>query len=201
MIKTEPKTQRQLQKEQTRKLLIKTAFTQFAVHGLTSTKTADIAIAAKVSHGTVFAHFSTMETLLTAVIEEFGSRITLRLHELAACNDSLQKILEAHLRGLQEFEAFYTRLVIENRLLPSNSRDVFTMIQSAISFHLSQAAAKEIKDGTIAPCPIHLLFNTWLGLVHYYLANSDLFAPGESVLERYGQELIAHYMRLISLKP
>jgi len=195
------KTQRQMQKERTRKHLIETAFRQFAQKGLTTTRTADIAKAAKVSHGTVFAHFSTQEELLNTVIEEFGVRVSLRLHELAAGNGSLRDVLAAHLRGLTEFEAFYTRLVIEGRLLPENARNTFTMIQSSISFHISQAAEREMKEGNMDRYPVHLLFNTWIGLIHYYLANNDLFAaPGESVLERHGQELLEHYMKLIAPK-
>lgn len=200
MNKKQSKTQRQMQKEHTRKHLIETAFEQFAQQGLTTTRTADIAKAAKVSHGTVFAHFSTQEALLNAVIEEFGARVSLRLHELAACNNSLRDVLAAHLRGLVEFEAFYARLVIEGRLLPESARNAFIIIQSSISFHLSQAAEREMKEGAIDPYPIHLLFNTWIGLIHYYLANNDLFAPEESVLERFGQELLEHYMRLIASK-
>lgn len=200
MAGTESKTQRQMQKEQTRKHLIETAFQQFAQQGFATTRTADIAKAANVSHGTVFAHFSTQEALLNAVIEEFGARISQRLHELAACSSAVRDVLAAHLKGLTEFEAFYTRLVVEVRLLPESARNTFIIIQSAISFHLSQAAEKEMKEGTIGPQPIHLFFNTWVGLIHYYLANNDLFAPGESVLERYGQELLEHYMDLITLK-
>ncbi len=200
MTKGQGKTQRQLQKDQTREHLIETALEQFALQGLTTTRTADIARAAKVSHGTVFAHFATQEALLNAVIEEFGTRVSLRLHELASGNSSLRDVLWAHLKGLTEFEAFYTRLVIENRLLPESARNAFTIIQSSISFHLSQAAEKEIKAGNVDPYPIHLLFNTWMGLIHYYLANNDLFAPERSVLERYGQELLEHYMRLIASK-
>ncbi|MBA1334976.1 MAG: hypothetical protein HPY66_0598 [Firmicutes bacterium] len=200
MSKKQSKTQRQVQKDQTRKHLIETAFEQFAQKGLTTTRTADIAKAAKVSHGTVFAHFSTQEALLNAVIEEFGARVSLRLHELAVRNNSLQDVLAAHLKGLAEFEAFYTRLVIEGRLLPESARNAFIIIQSAISFHISQAAEREMQAGTIDPYPIHLIFNTWVGLIHYYLANNDLFAPEGSVLERYGQELLDHYMRLIASK-
>ena len=200
MMKNQGKTQRQIQKDQTREHLIETAFKQFALQGLTATRTADIARAAKVSHGTVFVHFTTQEALLNAVIEEFGARVSLRLHELAAGNSGLREVLSAHLKGLTEFEAFYTRLVIENRLLPESARNAFTIIQSSISFHLSQAGEREIKAGTVGPYPIHLLFNTWVGLIHYYLANNDLFAPGGSVLERYGQELLEHYMRLIASK-
>ena len=195
---TKPKTRRQIQKERTRQHLIETAFAQFAAHGLTTMRTADIAQAAGVSHGTVFVHFPTQEALLCAVIEEFGVRVARRLHELAVSNRSLRDVLAAHLRGLAEVEPFYTRLVIEGRMLPASARSTVIVIQSAISFHLGQAAEREISAGTIASCPIHLLFNTWVGLIHYYLANGDLFAPGESVLARYGQELLEHYLRLIA---
>jgi len=200
MQKTQFKTQRKVQKDQTRKLIIETAFGQFAQNGIITTRTVDIANAAKVSHGTVFAHFSTQEELLNAVIEELGDRITTRLHELVACNTTLREVLQAHLKGLKEFEDFYTRLVIESRLLPKSSRNVLTLIQSSISFHICQAADREIKIGSINPYPIHLLFNTWIGLIHYYLTNNDLFAPEESVLERYGQELLEHYMSMITTK-
>jgi AcrR family transcriptional regulator len=200
MVRVVTGTKRKKQKERTRKHIIETALQCYAKYGLISTRTSDIAEAAKVSHGTIFAHFSTQETLLNTVIEVFGSRVSLRLHELAATNSSLRDILEAHIGGLKEFESFYTRLVMECRLLPPDARNTFIMIQSAISFHISQAAEKEIEKGYISTRPIYLLFNTWVGLIHYYLANNDLFAPGGSVLERYGQLLIDHYMSLIVKK-
>lgn len=198
---TIPKTQRQLQKEQTRRQILETALQVFARQGFTAVRTADIAQAAHLAHGTVFAHFKTQDALLEAVIEEFGLRAARRLHELAADTHSLRTVLQAHLQGLQECEALYTRLIIENRLLPEKARHTFVLIQSAISFHISQAAEKEIKEGRLRTCPIHLLFNTWLGLIHHYLANSDLFAPTESVLARYGQELLDHYLSLLSIPP
>ncbi|MBN7771751.1 TetR/AcrR family transcriptional regulator [Clostridium aminobutyricum] len=194
------RTQRQIQKDQTRKHIIEVALEQFAQNGITATRTADIAKAAKVSHGTVFSHFLTQEELLNTVIEEFGIKVSKRLHELAASHTGLRQVLEAHLNGLTEFEAFYTRLVIEGRLLPQSARNTLTIIQSSISFHISQAAEEAMKEGYVDRYPIHLLFNTWIGLIHYYLANNDLFAPGESVLKRYGQEILDHYMRLISSK-
>lgn len=195
-----PETQRQKQKNLTRKHIIEVAIKQYAVIGLTKTRTADIAKAANVSHGTIFAHFSTQEELLIAVIDEFGSRINMRLHELASGKSGVREVLEAHLEGLIEFEDFYTKLVIESRLLPKDVRNTFIMIQSTISFHLSQAVEREMKAGSILPLPIYMIFNGWVGLIHYYLTNSDLFSPGESVLKRYGQDLLLYYMSLITPK-
>ncbi len=193
-------TLRQKQKKQTRKHIIETALAQYALGGLTKVRTGDIAKAANVSHGTIFAHFATQEDLLTAVIDEFGSRINTRLHELAGGKNGVHEVLEAHLEGLTEFEDFYSRLVIEGRLLPEEVRNTFIMIQSTISFHLCQAVEREMQAGTILTLPIHMIFNGWVGLIHYYLANSDLFSPGESVLKRCGRELLTYYMSLIKTK-
>lgn len=193
-----PENLRLKQKNSTRKIIIESAIKQYALTGLTRTRTIDIAKTAHVSHGTIFSHFPTQEELLTSVIDEIGFRINNRLHELANGKSGVREILEAHIKGLIEFEDFYTRLVIESPLLPENIRYIFIMIQSTISFHLSQAVEKEINTGSIKKLPIHMIFNGWIGLVHYYLTNSDLFSPQESVLIRHGDEILTYYMSLIS---
>ncbi len=190
---------RQKQKLQTRSLLIETALKLYGANGFTSTTTLMIAKEAKVSHGTVFAHFSTQEELLSAVINEFGKRINLRLHELAACRNSLRELLEAHIEGLMDFEDFYCRLVSEKRLLPDEAKNTFILIQSTISFHISQAYEREAATGCLKNLQVHMVFNGWMGLIHHYLTNNELFCPGESVLQRYGQELINYYMDLLTV--
>lgn len=192
--------QREKQKIETKKHILDAALKQLAKDGLTTTRTSDIATEAKVSHGTVFAHFPTREILLDAVIEDFGIRITKRLHELVGTNASMKDLLKAHIKGIREYENFYTRLISEQRLLSGSARNSLIMIQSAISFHLIQIAEREMEECKIRRMPIDLLFNTWVGLIHYYLINGDMFAPNESVLERYGEQLVEHYMNLIKLK-
>ncbi len=54
-------------------------------------------------------------------------------------------------------------------------------------------------NGDIRSIPMHLLFNTWIGLIHYYLFNRDLFSPDGSVMEKIGEELINHFMRLLTI--
>lgn len=72
------------------------------------------------------------------------------------------------------------------------------MIQSTISFHISIAAEKEIEQGSIRKIPMHLIYNTWIGLIHYYITNGDLFSPNGSVLKQYSHELLQHYINLIT---
>ncbi|MDF2922895.1 MAG: transcriptional regulator, TetR family [Paenibacillaceae bacterium] len=191
-------TRRQQQKQQTRNHIVSTAMSQFAGTGLTKTRTAEIAKAANVSHGTLFVHFATQEELVTEVISQFGSTVNNRLHELAAGRRKLGEVLEAHLTGLTEHEELYTWLIVENRLLPEHARNIFISIQSTISHHIGEAAVREMEAGSIRHMPLHLLFNGWVGLVHHYLINRDLFAPGGSVLKQCGEELLKHYMGLLA---
>jgi AcrR family transcriptional regulator len=182
---------RQVQKEGTRRRLLDTAYQVICEKGLIGVRVSDIAQAAGVSHGTVFVHFASLEELIAEVTAECCGRIARRTHELAAASASLEELLRAHLAGIEEYEPFYTRLVIENRLLPQAVRDAWIGIKSAISFHFNQTAIKELPGENAA-----LLFNTWMGLIHYYLTNSDLFAPEGRVIPRYADTLVTFYMKI-----
>lgn len=194
------KTTRDLQKEQTKALLLKTAYDVFSEKGIMSTRVSDIAQAAGVSHGTIFVHFRSQQALIEEVVAFYGEKIALRTHALAQSCGRLPELLQSHLDGIMEFEPFYTRLVIENRLLPLGARDSFIAVQSAISFHFSQVAQRELKSSQSDGIPSYLLFNMWVGLVHYYLANGDLFAPEGHVIRRYGGTLIQSFMKLLTAK-
>lgn len=194
------KTARELQKEQTKALLLKTAYNVFSEKGIMNTRVSDIAQAAGVSHGTIFVHFRSQEAMIEEVVAAYGQKIALRTHALAQSCGHLSELLRAHLHGIMEFEPFYTRLVIENRLLPTGAKDSIIAIQSAISFHFSQAVQRERKFVQNDGVPSYLLFNMWMGLVHYYLANGDLFAPEGHVIRRYGETLIQSFIKLLMVK-
>jgi AcrR family transcriptional regulator len=188
---------REQHKEATHRRLIDSARALFAQDGILATKTLRVARAARVSHGTVFAHFSSRDELIVSVIEEYGERVVHGIHECAGAGAGVTAVLRAHLEGLREEEALYARLVVESLSLPRRARLTLLGIQSAISYHLAAAAEAEMARGAIKKMPVHLLFNTWLGLVHHYLVNRDLFAPGGSVLAARGDELIDHFGNLL----
>lgn len=187
-------TKRQQQKEETKKRIIKAAYTVYAAKGFSAT-TNDIAKEINVSHGTIFAHFSTRDELLIYLLDDFGSIICSRLHELTMESKSITDVLKAHLNVINEYEDFYKRLIAENRLLPSEVRHTFVGIQSTIAFHLNKVI--ETESDKVKALPTYFMFNTWMGLIHYYLQNNDLFSPSSSVTERYGDELIRHFSALI----
>jgi TetR/AcrR family transcriptional regulator, acrEF/envCD operon repressor len=167
------KITRAKQKEITRQRLINAAMNLFAQKGMLSTTTAEIANAIDMSHGSVFIHFPTREDLVNAVIDEFGKSLSMEFKRAVNHDYGLSDVLKAHLRVLEEFEGFYSRLVIESPMLPLSVRGALFTLQG------------------------HLLFNTWISLIHYYLANKDLFAPNSSVIGEKGNELLKHYISLI----
>lgn len=189
------KTKRQIQKEATRKLILDTAYQVYADEGFSAT-TNKIAKEANVSHGTIFVHFPTVDNLIVCLLECFGSEINKQLHVLSEKDESLETFLEAHLNILIPYESFYKRLISEISLLPEQARYVYINMQSVVSFHLNSVIERYKTQRVIKEIPMHIIFNTWLGLVHYYLTNSFLFKEG-SVLTEYKNELILNYIKLI----
>ena len=184
------------QKAQTREKIIAAAIKVYSEHGF-SAPTTLIAKEAQVSHGSVFLHFPTVEDLLVNILELFSRDMTRDLHSLSESGKKIAKLLDKHINTLIKHEGFYKRLVKETVYLPEEARNTFIAIQSTVSIHFLQALEQEMSEGKIKNVPFHMLFNTWLGLVHYYLLNGDIFAPRESVLTRYKKTLIKCFLSLI----
>jgi len=188
---------RQIQKENTRKKIIEAAFRVFSEQGF-SVATSIIAKEAGVSHGSIFVHFPTLNDLLICLLSDFGDKIRTSLHTLAKKCDSVEDLLNEHLNVLEEYESFYSRLVSEKDRLPDEAKSTFAAVQSTVAFHFSSVIEREIENGTVKKLPVHMLFNTWLGLVHYYLLNREFFSDSnESVLRRYRSDLLFTYLNLI----
>jgi AcrR family transcriptional regulator len=187
---------RKLQKAQTRERIIVAALKVYSEQGFSSPTTA-IADEAQVSHGSIFVHFPTVESLFLCLLDDFSQDINSELHSLAEYGNDITKLLEKHIDILIKHEGFYKRLTKEAVYLPEEAKNTFINIQSTVSIHFLQALEQEISAGKIKPIPFHMIFNTWLGLIHYYLLNGDLFAPKESVLMRYKSTLIECFMALI----
>ncbi|MBS0630192.1 MAG: TetR/AcrR family transcriptional regulator [Verrucomicrobia bacterium] len=184
---------RKSQKQQTKAKVLQTALEEFSRGGLLTTKTLDIAKAADLSHGTIFVHFPTKEALMLAVINEFGMHLGIELKNKMKRGD-LKSVLSTFISVLRLWEPFYTQLVICAPHLHEDIRTAIFNIQSGIAFYLGQALSQE---GVPAKLPLHLVLNTWLGLVHYYLTNRELFSPKGSVLAEKGTELIQFFNQLI----
>jgi AcrR family transcriptional regulator len=189
---------RREQKEATQQRLISAAVDFFGAHGFAHSNTADFAKSARVSHGTVFLHFPTREALVLRVLDSFGDQLAAAFKTAMEGEGRLEGVLRAHLAVLGQHETFYARLVQEGALLPPKARSLLFILHASVSHRLKLAAEGEAPVSKVRKMAPHLLFNTWIALVHYYIANRDLFAPGQSVLAAKGDELVAHFLDLVS---
>ncbi|MFH1068858.1 MAG: TetR/AcrR family transcriptional regulator [Candidatus Glassbacteria bacterium] len=190
---------RKERKEHTRELLLQSAIEEFSSRGIAATKTVDIARAAGVAHGTVFVHFPTRDDLLNEVIDQFGQEIGMEFRTLSQQGGGVREVLAAHLRIVEKFEPFYAQIVIEGPLLPRNARNNIFLIQTGIALYLEEALARDVERKRVRPAAIHLLVNSWIGTINYYLTNRDKFSPGRSVIAEHGSELLDHFMSGIEL--
>jgi AcrR family transcriptional regulator len=194
----QPIGSRQEQKAATRNRLVEGAMALFIRKGILLTTTADIAKAIGMSHGVVFLHFPKRDDLVIAVIDEFARHLSAEFRAALEQEHGLRALLHAHLRVLQKFEPFYARLVTEAPLLPEKVRGTLLMTQAYVSSELFKSIEAERKAGHARAFERALLFNTWIGLVHHYLINRDVFATGESVIAEQGDGLVEHFMKLVS---
>jgi AcrR family transcriptional regulator len=193
-------SQREAQRVETRARILRAAARVTARRGFAAVRTADVAKAARVSHGLVFAHFPSRDALLIESIAAFGREVTDAMHARVRQGAGVRDVLRAHLQCIEAHEDRYARLVAEAPVLPARARTVWIGVQSAISHHLAEAATRQFDAGQLRRVPLHLLFNTWIGLVHHYLAHRALFAPRGSVVARHGRTLVDHLMSLLSTK-
>jgi len=191
--------QRATQKAETRARILQHAKRLCARRGFVRTRTIDVARAARVSHGSVFVHFPSRDGLVAAVVAEMAREITDALHAKATSGGTLADVLGAHLACLAEREDEVRWLLLEAPLLPKGFHTAWVGLQSAVSFHVLQAAERDMAAGRVREMAPHLLFNTWIGLVNHYVMNRDLFAPGRSVLAEHGEALRAHFLDLVSV--
>ena len=192
-------TSRQQQKERTREKLLQAAYRVFCRQGIMQSRMEDIAREAGVSHGTVFVHFKSQEELTEAVVSHYGGEIAACTHSLSESGGSLEEVLHANLKGIGMYESFYTRLLLEARLLPQAARDSFVLIQSVLSLHFTRALTRE-EAAARTGIPAYVLFSMWVGLVHHYLQNGDLFSPEGGVIARHGEMMLTSYLRLLNLE-
>ncbi len=194
------KDSRKEQKERTYAGLVKNAEALFARHGISRTTTADIAKALKVSHGTVFVHFATRDDLVLAVVEQFGDRLAEALGKCLSEEMSLKELLRVHLSVLAEFEDFYLRLITESQFLAPQIRGIQYGINSSLSYRFYRQAQKLMREGEIKKMEQPAFFNAWMGLVHYFLMNRDLFADETPILSAKGEEILRQFLQLVKIE-
>jgi hypothetical protein len=89
------------------------------------------------------------------------------------------------------------RLISESQSLPAHIRSIVYSMNASLSYRFYRAAKLEMDKGLIKKMTQVHFFNTWMGLVHYYIMNRDLFSEKTPILNEVGDELLRHFFHLI----
>lgn len=190
-------SQRQRQREATRRQLVEAGLRVVTTTGFAGATTAAIAQATGKAHGTVFVHFRTRDDLVTELVAEVGRAMSDRLAALETLNPSLEEVLDAHLAALADQEVLYARLLCEASTLPLAARAQVFALQSGVAARLRAAYLRARAQGTVRVLDPFTVGNLWISLTNHYLMNRDFFAPGGSVIEKSGAMLKAQLLGLI----
>ena len=134
--------------------------------------------------------------MILTVIDDFGKSLTPSLHNLSGTGGDIKRFLGLHIDCLIEYEDFYARLVKEQYMLPKEAQNTFICIQSGVSNHLQRAILKN-NDLKLKDIPMYIIFNSWIGLLHYYLQNKEMFTVEGSVLKAHKEVLIDSFTKMI----
>jgi AcrR family transcriptional regulator len=189
-------TQRTLQREETRRQLVRAGLRVVASSGFAGASTAAIAKETGKAHGTVFLHFPTREALVSELVAEVGRTISSQLAALDSAEPTISEVMDAHLKALKENEVLYARMLCEASSLPLSARAQIFALQSGIAWRLRAAYARARKREVREIDPVALA-NIWISLTNHYLMNRDLFAPGASVVSKRGAEIKNQVLKLV----
>lgn len=187
---------RKKQKAETRLRIITEAVRVFAEKGFIATTTPDIAKAAGVSHGSVFAHFKSKEDLLIEVVESFLTQADKETRRAIKSCGSLKEVLMAHIAAMTPYEQLYAHLIRESHAMPKQLRALLTEINSAVSSHIMTVLDRQGYKG-LPKTKRFFVFNTWFGTLSHYLLNRDLFVTSGSVLEQHGDQIVRLFLCFI----
>ncbi len=195
-------SKKKIQKEQTRQKILDASYRVFSQKGYFSTISM-FAEETGIARGSIYVHFPSLADLFVCLFEDFFHRMVSRIHDsmrpMSENGKNLEDVLSAHLDIIEEHEDFYTYLVSDMDLLPDEIKTMFFEFQSVLSRYFNNMIDKGKKDKTIKHIPQHIFFHTWIGLVHYYLQNKELFTQSESVIKRHRRELISSFLKLVSV--
>ena len=196
----QPASRRTLQKEETHERIVKSALRLFEKQGFAATRTQDIAVDAGISHGSIFVHFKTREELLIHVCQRFLTAVDAKTRQGLRGSSGLEPFLYAHMEAISAHEALYTRLIQELSVLPKEVRTLLLETQSAVSSHLKMVLRKDDGSLSLSPDEHYFLFNSWMGVLTYYLLNRDHFTTSERLLKEQGQTIVELFLKLTHAK-
>jgi AcrR family transcriptional regulator len=189
---------RQLQKQKTRKLILKNAKKCFIEQGFLNTTTAQIATECGIAHGTLFLHFKNKETLIIEILDQQLETISIKIIKLIQDSKNLQDILSKYLEFLGMEEDLFSVLARELPFYPDQLRRKIIFRDSLIRSKFVKAIQRGIEAGDFINCD-SVAANTFLfSTINYYLSLKSIFVTDESVINKFKDQIISTFISFLT---
>lgn len=188
---------RQLQKQFTREKIISAAKKIFIEKGIINTATSQIAEAAGIAHGTLFLHFPSKDTLVIELLDVELLKFNSSIKQLIATTSSIDKILDQYLHLIITEEGFFSTLARELPYYKSELRRKILFRESLVREHFHKAIEIGIEDKIYADIDIPSALTFLFGTINYYLSLKASFAHTESVIEKFHDQIVKVFMKIL----
>ena len=163
----------------------------FSREGPAATSTQAVSVAAGVSHGTLFLHFPSRDSLVESVILDLVDRLHARLGPRAG---SLADEFTAQLRLLGEVESLYAHLLREEFTLPEGARRALVGLEGVLTGRV--AGLVELEGAARPGLAPRLVAATWLALIQDVLRRGEAGRSSPRLALR-GPEIRQFCLRLL----
>ena len=188
---------RQAQKQFTHNKIINATRQIFIEKGIINTATSQIAEAAGIAHGTLFLHFPNKDSLVIELLDTELAKFSDNLKQLILETTDVRTILNQYLNLIQEEEGFFSSLARELPNYKNELRRKILFRESLVREHFHQAIEKGIEQNIYAEVDIPSALTFLFGTINYYLSLKTSFVQDGSVIEKFHDNIIAIFMKII----
>ena len=193
------KSNRQISKEQTFEKILNATKQVIIKKGVLSFTTLEIANTAKIAHGTLFAHFSNKELLVTEIFKRELLRIAKNLKDITYSSDvNLSGFLTAFIDYLSDEEDFITVIAREFPFYNATVQREIIANEAIVKIMLHQMVEAGVENGIYRNTDITTLISVLFATIYYYLARKEFHVKGNgSLLQQKKQNIIETFLLMI----
>ncbi len=184
-------------KAESRSAIVSAALELFAKKGYSATKTDEIAKKARVSKGLIFAHFSTKQEILKAIIDEEIDRLLPKTSDIddgRSPNEKLTSLVDSWIRLLKS-EPLLARLSLRLNLDDGYRKLVKRKGKQYLEIYLGRMRTLLVQLGSKTPdLDCYLLAVLFDGITANYTVAPDLF-PIDAIKDHLVEILLSRWKR------
>ena len=188
---------RQLQKQKTRKHILKIAKQEFVKKGFLNTATCEISERSGIAHGTLFLHFKNKDALIVEILDKELEEINLTIRQMIAKAADLEQLLLQYLNLLQEGEELFAVLARELPFYNEELRRKILFRDSIIRGHFHKAMTLGIEQKKYRDIDATSAVMFLFGTINYYLSLKSIFVKEGSVIEKFKTSIIKTLKNLL----